>query len=523
MEDKKYENYVLRVNEVERIFEKLDPIFDISKYKKILDEQKNKVEEFYNAKQELNKFDYDTCIERLDYILEKTNEDYLPYYEVYLLNSHIKNSIDKMTEMNYKEIKEEVKKLINSLDNVSTTQREDCQKVIEDSYETICRAIVSESMLEKNEILSFLKEFGAAIVKSKVGSLIRRDLVSKVDNDEVLKIELSHVGDGIDFNYLSSDVVGSVGYATKSDVNEEYKNRRQTATVEFLDILDDVNKERNNLKYDKKENRTKINNLRLRLAAAHLKTVSLLIVPVMALVGTWSLGGKMFKNTTTTTNITTNKQIEDTKIEYLPKTHAYIAKIKKCSPWRVNENGGYIRDVEEYQYTDDDNFQAVSAEKIMESIKAKSTSTETKEVLYDEDSMEEEEIILTETLIDINDSKPNILASFFLTIAGGFGLWVVDIIISLAVYGITDEDFSVIEYTKDSFIDLINLGREYRKTHKVRLTRKVVKERVEEIAGKIVKLKEEFNDINDKYGLSTIKEQMTEEQLNEAKKYIKIK
>ena len=514
-----YEVFESKMLNVNRIFDKLDGVFNMGSYIQQVAILKQKVEGIKNTKMGNTNHEYGDFIVAIGKILKSINEQFLPYYEIYLLATHTDNLLNNIDEDKYNDISKNTIKLIDCLNKIPSSDRNDCNTVVENAYKVIYKTIVNESILEKDSIQNYVLKNANEIIKAKLNTLIRNDIVANLSEEEVVAMELNHLGDNIGFSYITKDLIEKIGKSTMSDKHEEYLERKKDAATALLSQLDQVEESNNRFKIKKKESIKKLSSLRRKILLAHIKIIALIMVPVSVIGAGWALGGDEYKHTTITRNAITNEQIGKETIKYELAYNLYEVNIKKCSPWREKENGGYIRDVEEYEYSDKENSESINPEELMKSIKAKKTYTETKDILHEEDDMVNPEIIVTETIRDDNDYRKSVgtsiaLALAFITVFVG-----TEFLISTAA-DLNDEFFG---YTSENIKDLIRLGKEYRREFKGRITRRQIREHVSYVNDEIVIMRDDYKEIVEKYGVGAIKEESTPEQLSIAKKYVKIK
>ena len=190
----------------------------------------------------------------------------------------------------------------------------------------------------------------------------------------------------------------------------------------------------------------------------------------------------------------------------------------KYSPWRKKADGkGYIRDVIPYEYTSNERTDSVDPYEIMKSMKSKPMTTEEKDILYDDDSTTTSDIVVTETIRDVDDHRHCIPTSLGLIAFVG----IVFVLSDYAAYHDFELRRDYFRFTYDSVEEFIDDIKHVFNVLDYRLTRKVIKERLEYVGDKIVKLREEYHDFNDKYGDINSDDTISPETLQNIKKYVK--
>ena len=507
-----YNEYLSKLIVLKNIFKKLDKILNIEKYKKRLETIEEEANSCDDIKKENPNINYEEYYDQVVEMIDNLNDNYMPFYEMYLLSSRIDKLLNHMDETNYSEVSKLSYELIECLNRNPNSKEHDKQEIISNSFKILYNVICNERTLERKEIFDAAKKSSNTGFIENIGLLIQEDL-NKLPQEDVLDIELAHRSSELGYNFFSSDVIDKVSTVVLGDKVNSYQSRKINATSEVLDALDEIKKEKNNLNYERREARKIIARRSGKLAIAHLKACSLLMLPVMAVVGGIKLGGEEYNNITTTRNLRTDKIIE-TSSTYTLHTYKYNANIQKCSPWRENENGkGYIRDVTEYEYKDKENSEGISIEEILKSVESKKEYTETKDELLEADSTTEPEIIVTETIEDFDDHRKSVGGS----IAVSLSFILVILVADLFVIGASEQRVELFTLTVEKVKELLESAEDFRDSFRGRLTRRIIKERLVEIGDKIVRLKEDYGTITERFGTDSI----SQEDIKELSKYIK--
>lgn len=514
-----YSEYQSRVIKLNNMFSKIGQLLNVSYYKNKFIEIQDKVKELENAKIEQDNVDYKDFYYELGELISGLNNNYMPFYEIHLLTNRIENIVDSLNEDNYNEIKNLSIELINCVYQFVSCKEKDKQEILDKAYMALYEVICLEASIDKCEVYSKIKEFNndkGTCIEEKIGLLMREDLEC-LPEDELLDIELNHRNSALDFNFFSSDVINKIVSLRYPEEQKAYLERRSSATAELLSNMDKIKTQKDNIEKEKREKLSIVRKLSGKLALAHLKVCSLLMIPIVAFVSTWSLGGKLFKHTTTTRNAITNEQLGNQEDSYALHDNKYVALVKVCSPWRENEKGGYIRDVVEYTYKDKDNTEGINYEEIIKSVQASKKYTEKKDILYENENTTDQEVFITETVEDSDDYKDNIVGSVGIELLVLFGLYILDFMIS----AVSDDEFEYVEFTSDQIRELLSIAKEYRKEFKGRITRKVIKERLATIGDKFVKLQEEYQTVSNRFGSSYTVNEVAPSEIQNIKKYIK--
>ena len=515
----KYEDFEAKVIRLNRINEKLDPPFDLTRFKKRYEIIKEKFDSVADSKKLIDGSEYDKYINELDSLINEIDTLYIPYYKIYILNETVNSIVNYFDIDGYSNIKDIVVSLIDYLKELCYVDNEEFKKITDSCYETIYKSLIKEELVDKKEVLTYFKNNSKEIMRSKLGTIIRNELVKNLTKEELYNVELSIINKGLGYDYLDSNILKLLGERTTPEVLEKFNENKKTATSEFLNMLDEVKKEKDEFNTKRKEKRKELSSHIKTISLLWLKICSMLSIPVFV-VSAWAYaGGEKFKHTTKKINTMTNEKIIDDEITYRPKLYAYCAIIYKYSPWRENGKDGFIRDVEEYMYTTNEADDEITPEEIMNTIKDVKRYTETKSRLSKDDSMTEPEIILEEHIVDDNDRKPNIEAIFILGLLGGIFYLGLDTFMS----SLTEGDVSAIKGIKRTIADIEAEKINFKEIYNGKITRKIIHETFEVIGDKIVRLQREYDEKKYIYGKEVVDNQLGPEVVKDAKKLIKIK
>lgn len=165
----------------------------------------------------------------------------------------------------------------------------------------------------------------------------------------------------------------------------------------------------------------------------------------------------------------------------------------------------------EVTYTSTELSENIDFEELLKSINNRSQYLQKKNKLDSSDSMTEPEMVVTETVVDKNDSYPHVEAIVLLPLVGLVILGIIDCVL----YHFDKDYFAKL---KETYRDIKDDKRNLRKEKKGKITRKVIVKRLTEIGNKTVELQEEYTEAIDKYG--DIENKIDPELIQDAKRYV---
>ena len=516
--DKYYALYEAKLNNVKKIIEKLDGIFNVSSLKKETEKIEEAANEIDDAKREQDDSCYSMYIDNLNKILHNINFDYLPFYEIHLLTRNLENLTISMDENNYDNYKVEVTKLVDKLISVGSCKKEDRKAVIKKAYEILYKAILQEKTIGRREILDYIKNKRDELLEENLGLLVKED-ISKLDPNEIVNIELKNLDNGLDYSYLNNEVISKVVSVVSAEENKAYEERKNSATAELLNSLDKIKREKEELNSDINENKWKIKNLKVNMALSATKVLACILVPISILAGSLVLGGKILRRadykrkeykTTNPSDVNTTEGFNLVS----PRDEKYSIYVKVYSPWEKHGEK-YERTYKTYSYSANELPEKIDADEIIKSVSSATVDKETKKELEEGDSTTEPEIIIVEYDRDMENSHLSILMSAMALL--------IAFLLIVGIGAMIDEvfDFDFIENIPEGCNDFLNDAEELIDLKKAKITRREIKERKELIGDKVVTFQEEYRSIIGKYG--DLVKAIPQEQFEEVKKYIKVK
>jgi hypothetical protein len=502
--DREYYEYEAKVRKLKQIIEQLSTVFNMSEYEKELQNIEDEINEVLNSKIEKNP-SYGICNSKLNDIIDFINEKLQIFYEIYLLSNQINSLLDNMTEDNYEKVVVLTKNLINNLLKVDMTKRDDCLKIINDSYRTIYDVIVNERAINREEIINYVLAEGDNIIKNNVGILVKED-IKKLHPTDRNDIELNYINNGIGFNFLCKDVIEKICINNKFEKRTDYDGRKRTATMELLGKIDDVDNYKTNIEKQKEDRLKIVRKSKLTRAGLRAKMSLIFLSPVILslLLG---YGGSFFcpyRRVDERTYNKVTKEVISESSNYETKSPLYQVVVKSYGPWQENTEGdGYIRNIIEWNYTNNESTESVDPDDIVKMFdKDKKTYTETKAILNESDKKTEPRITVTEYITDKQDTRPHA----FPTIGFGFVGSLIVLLIIACYYD-----------NKHINIDRNKL-REIKDKLESMIDRKFIKRSFVTLGDKRVMLEEEIKNVENKYG--DITSEITEEQVEKVKKYL---
>lgn len=495
-----------KIVELKQILSNLHSIFDISKYQIEYDKIKDTI---YDTKKKLDSNEYASAYKRLEEIKKTLEKEYLPFYKVHLLSSYINSKILKMNENNYDDVEKKVQELINGVDSILKSNDNldnHKEKILHDAYLAIYHSLINEAMIEKGTILHICNQAKIhETIKFGIGQILKEEL-NKFPEEEVVDVAIDHVDEGFGYNFFSIDTIKKVGFSLLGEKNEEYALRKKSAIELALDERDKIIQEKKDLVLKKRRNVIKKRKLLSKIAKVRLKMISIFVLcPILGafiggIIGTTA---KQHKQSTKVYNKVTNEIVSEEE-EYVYSKYVYKANIKKYTPWYENPNGlGYFRNVEEWEYLDENQTDGISIDEILKAVERKDMYSEFKDILYEDDNTTEDTIYVTETIVDNNDYKTD--ESLFLLSVIFFG-----------ILGATAPLVYVADIGNYYRIDKNRIKEALEELEKT-IKWKTIKESYVQIGEKTVKLQEEYDSIVNKYDAKEFDEDVGKE----VKKYLR--
>ncbi len=462
-----------------------------------------------------NTFPFSLYCSRLDWLEKEINDKFGQFYIAHLYVQKVKTLLEDLNEDKYSDIIDECEKLIKSL--IEIESKDDKDNVYDEGIKTLYDALLNESALEKNSILSRIKAINNDRIRESLGTIIKNDL-STFDEKELLNIKIRYISKGLGYDYLDSEIIKEIASKKISEKYEEYQERKKTALSYLLEKADVLASDEKNVASDRKKSRKRIRKLRLHKNIALVKIASLSAIPIILLSGLGKLGstvGGKYKNTIRVFDAKTHNQIGDTETVYVYNDSPYEVIITKYTPWREKlTNDGYIRDKLEFKYTSKTmmDINEISPNELFKLISYYDQTTEEKQELGENDSMIDQEIFIRETIADKNDKVPHpgIIVCFILLGIMAF------LTVDAAIDHFSDTDFF------NAFKEAFNAFKENRqdlKYEKANITKRVIKKRYEQIGERIVEFQSEYEEKLQKYG--DLISGNEPEQIEEIKRYFK--
>ncbi len=345
--------YLIELNKLSTILIRLNGLInidglniDITKYANRKAEIEKNVSEFENNPD--SKLSYSKFKEDIENLINEINNEYKGLYIVHLYTISINEILNETDETNIDELVNQIDKLIDCLKDLNDEEKN--SDIANKAYELIYNSILNEAVLDRENILNNIK-YGDSTIKEKITNLVVKGL-GELPRSESANIELKHLDEGLGYDYLDSDLVKKLAALTLEDKKQYYETRKQSATMEVMEKIDNLRKEKAEIDKEKKNRRLKIRSIRRSSISTYAKLISVILVPVLFAAGgvLFSIKfGRQANAKAITYDYKTNKQLQ--QADKLVTGRLYTAKyeIKKCTPWRENPNGkGYIRDVEYY-------------------------------------------------------------------------------------------------------------------------------------------------------------------------------
>ncbi len=502
---KEYESLKL---DIEGIFLKLNNIITYenyqNKFNRIIEEVSENTKQLShkmfspNMTLDYESYIYSPSIKKLQELKKEIEKELLPFYELYLLNKKIKNSLIEVKEDTINDLIREVKLLLQKINHLNTHNREDFKKIIEESYELIYRSLLHEETLDRDDLITYINYLSIKDNKEELGKLLRKDL-DKVKESVLIEEDLENLSiEGLGYDYLNRKVLKMISKTVLREEDNSYQLRKEESFNHIRVSLGYLMCEKESKDTLIEQHKNRIKNLRINKAILSSKAFSYILIPAISfslgnMIG-HSLSNKIteYKTVTRTINLKTEEVVGDIEEIYDEEETVYATTVKECSPWRKSKTGGYIRDVIAYYYH---NIDRESYEDIEKNIEEKDNSKviekyryiESTKELKENDSLTEKTILLTETYQDKNDHRKSTKYIVPLSISGlGLGI-VIDILLAC--------------FTSLRLSYVIEKFKELDKRIKdEKLEKEAVEESLIELYKEVNTIKEDYNELIRKYG-----------------------
>lgn len=493
-----HKEYEAQVKNLEGIFTKLEGLFDVTKYKSTF----NQIQDDFNNDPSFEndmmfegmQLEYESLIcepyiQRLEKLTQELEKDLLPFYELHLLNTTIKDSLKKGDDVS--SIIKNTISLIEALNSLNTHNKDEKREIIKEVYETIYKVILYEALFNRNDILSYLKKQNIKVHNENIGRLLAKDL-STIKNQSLIEDEIKGIKtEGLGYDFLTEENIQKV--AGKSNSNREFLKERKEA-IEYLQQQKsnlEVKKEQLTKEYN--ENKSFHTKLWINKGLLAARLFSFVLIPVTLFVAGRRVGKVAsdkiveYKTITQTYDLETGKKIGEPEIIFDEDETTYVATIKICEPWQRNTaGGGYVRKVSAYEYSNTDTNYHFKKEDLKD-LRFKYQYTEPKEILTDEDSTVNTEILVTETFQDKEHTQKSTKYILpFSLVGAGIGV-IMDILFIL-------QGFYSINTILNILYDIKYDSTEY-KQDKLKIQQKILSLREQ-----VERLQEQYNETVDKFG-----------------------
>lgn len=498
--------------DIEGIFHKIDGLINYDNYQNAFQQIIEEVNQ--NSKQLFRKMyspnmtlDYETyiyspSIRKLQELKKEMERELLPYYELYLLNKKMKESLLDVKEDNINDLIRDGKLLLQKINSLNTHNRNDFNQLIEESYQIIYLSLLHEETLDRDDLICYINYLSIQEIKEKLGKFLRKDL-DQVKESVLIEEELENLPlEGLGYDYLNSKILRIVAKKVLKEEEKSYRLRKEEAISNLRNQFNDFIREKDSKESFINQKKTNIRKLRIQKAFSSSKALSYVLIPAVS----FSLGNMIghvlsnriteYKTTTKTIDLKTEEIVGDIEEIYDEEQTVYATTVKECSPWRRNKSGGYIRDVIAYSYENLENDSYEEIENVLEEsrnysltnkVMEKYRYTESTQELKENDSLTEKTILLTETYQDKKDNRKSRKYIVPLSITG-FGL---GIVIDILLACFTSLRLS---YVKEEF------KRLDKKIKREKLEKEKVEKLLVDIYQGLSNIKDDYNEIVKKYG-----------------------
>ena len=418
-----HKEYDAKIKDIQGIFNKIEKIIDLSKYKEEFNEVLSDAKKdpalsnefaYPSIQMTYEGFVYDKYSNRLDEIIKKLNKEEMPFYELYLLSNKIDDSLSKVSGENIGDIISQAKFLLNRLNELDTHNKKEKNNIIDLAYKTIYQVIVIEELFDRSDVLDYVKRLNIPVNIENIGRLLTKDL-GNIDKRNLIDLDLKNLKtEGLGYDYLDRNVIRVITKKTIGNVDSDYQERRKKAfdyiNLKEKSIRTELSSEEGSLER-RKDN---IKRRKKELMKCRAAVLSLFAVPVILSAVGGAVGKKEsnkideYKTVTRTVNAITGEVIGAPEETYDEKETTYVATFTVQEPWQLTSSGRYVRKVTAYDYVPQDVSQINNSRSYVDmfesNIVEKYKYLETKETLDENDNTEDSTILITETFQDKTDT-----------------------------------------------------------------------------------------------------------------------
>lgn len=420
--NRSHEDFDGRVKNLEGILDKVRTIFGELKEERELKEIQAKEASNQELKQDMGAlqahWDYAVLQEycdSVDAITERVEKDYLPFYKLKLLYTKIDADLEVITAETIHEIIADTKELVDVINSIKHESHKIKKNIVESAYKTLYNAMLYERLFQVNDIFNYVISLGHKDNKENLGRLIAQD-IKKLDANEIIGKELEAIDEeGLGYDYLSEDIITELSRIILGSPNSDYQERKAQAISEIEAKADYILSEKNRVISAREANEKELKKIQKAKHKIALKIAAALMIPVVTTSLGYSIGAGIsstiteYGALTRTVNAETGKLIEEPTLTYDEIPTTYVASITVYEPWRRNPAGyGYIRNASVYEYITPENVSDdyhVSLKDIEGNVLKKYSFVDPKDVLDSNDSLEDYEILITETYPDKDSNR----------------------------------------------------------------------------------------------------------------------
>ncbi|MBR2827995.1 MAG: hypothetical protein IKE70_02030, partial [Bacilli bacterium] len=313
--------------DIEGIFHKIDGLINYDNYQNEFQQIIEEVNQ--NSKQLFRKMyspnmtlDYETyiyspSIRKLQELKKEMERELLPYYELYLLNKKMKESLLDVKEDNINDLIRDGKLLLQKINSLNTHNRNDFNQLIEESYQIIYLSLLHEETLDRDDLICYINYLSIQEIKEKLGKFLRKDL-DQVKESVLIEEELENLPlEGLGYDYLNSKILRIVAKKVLKEEEKSYRLRKEEAISNLRNQFNDFIREKDSKESLINQKKTNIKKLRIQKAFSSSKALSYVLIPAVS----FSLGNMIghvlsnriteYKTTTKTIDLKTEEIVGD--------------------------------------------------------------------------------------------------------------------------------------------------------------------------------------------------------------------
>ena len=470
---------------------------------------------FEGMQKDYEAFTLGECNKKLEALTDEFEENVTPIYNIYCYFNAIEEKINNRRDDDIDDVVTQTILLIDQINAINTHNKIEVTRLLDKAYEVIFNALLYEKVYDRHDILDFLRRKNLSTNRENLGKVVRESVNKllkngKLSNTEVDEEFLAHIDEGLGYDYLSDEFLGSLSKKILVEKYDNIESTRLQANADIIGIIDEHNREYMSIASKLSSAQNEVKNNRSTRAVIAAKAAAIFLIPMISL-GIGAFAGRlasnqvdMYATVTRSINIDTGEIVNGPEKIYDERSTTYVASITIYEPWRKNPTSvGYIRTAVNYEYFVPENVGDdfhITKKDIEGHLKEKYRFNQVKDKLDENDSMTDAEIIVTETYQDKNDVQKS---TKYIVPFALIGLFLSSILEGLVLY---KNDFTFSEFHNERYYA-------YKDLKNSKKSRDEIKKELNRLKERAKKLKAEKAAVEREYGIQVDASILPEEEI----------